>query len=293
MSAYQLYYIKHAILPSSKKYLIKGCRIMKLERKQILAINGLAQADKAGELSDEKIGAYLERLSHFIDEYPQIEAELKRAIYLDCTDTIRAALAGLQKHLRSIYADKLADECEKVAKEVGKTEPEKLEANLLNYIAAVATLSVDVQMEVYRAEQDPASIPPKTRKLALAGTSQRQQTILAVDDISLTLNILKTTLQSDGYAFYGVTSGPAALDFVKKITPDLFILDIEMPKMNGFELAQKLREANQYAPIIFLTGNSMREHLQKAVKAGAVDFIVKPIIATDIAAKVKKAINAQ
>ena len=101
--------------------------------------------------------------------------------------------------------------------------------------------------------------------------------ILAVDDADIILHILNTFLRGGQYKLTSTTSGVAALSFLKKHRPDLFILDIEMPGMDGYELAQKIRAGGQTAPIIFLTGNSTEESVIKAMQVGAADFIAKPI----------------
>jgi DNA-binding response OmpR family regulator len=85
-----------------------------------------------------------------------------------------------------------------------------------------------------------------------------------------------------------VNSGDDALRYLKSHQPDLFILDIEMPKMNGYDLALKIREVGQRAPIIFLTGNATKRNVIRAIEAGASDFIVKPIDKKYVAYKINK-----
>jgi CheY-like chemotaxis protein len=85
-----------------------------------------------------------------------------------------------------------------------------------------------------------------------------------------------------------VTSGRDALRFLQRHKPALFLLDIDLPEMDGYALAAKIRESGQKAPIIFLTGNSQRGCVVKAIETGAADFIVKPIIKDDIVAKIYK-----
>jgi len=101
--------------------------------------------------------------------------------------------------------------------------------------------------------------------------------ILAVDDMPEVLSFVKNALKSN-YKIFGVTSGQTALKFLETHQADLFILDIDMPVMNGFELALTIRSMPDYAntPIIFLTGNSSRERIDRALEVGANDFIVKP-----------------
>jgi len=110
----------------------------------------------------------------------------------------------------------------------------------------------------------------------LAGTDLSKK-ILAVDDMPEILSFVNNALKSH-YRVIAVPSGKAALKVLETQTPDLFILDIDMPEMNGFELAGIIRSKAGHAltPLIFLTGNSTRQHIANAMAVGCNDFIVKP-----------------
>jgi len=110
----------------------------------------------------------------------------------------------------------------------------------------------------------------------LAGTDLSKK-ILAVDDMPEILSFVNNALKSH-YRVIAVPSGKAALKVLEMQTPDLFILDIDMPEMDGFELARIIRGKAEYAltPLLFLTGNSTREHITNAMAVGCNDFIVKP-----------------
>ena len=101
--------------------------------------------------------------------------------------------------------------------------------------------------------------------------------ILAVDDMPEMLSFVNNTLKSR-YKVIAVPSGAAALTVLRTQKPELFILDIDMPKMDGYELARIIRSNDDHAktPLVFLTGNSTREHVTKAMMVGCDDFIVKP-----------------
>jgi len=114
------------------------------------------------------------------------------------------------------------------------------------------------------------------------------KTILVVDDMAFFLKTLKSLLQDMPYKLICVNSGKDALRFLETRCPDLFILDVEMPNMNGYELAKKIRENGQTAPILFLTGNSSPEDVQKALDAGGADVVTKPILKEYIIEKIKK-----
>jgi PleD family two-component response regulator len=102
--------------------------------------------------------------------------------------------------------------------------------------------------------------------------------VLAVDDRPALLGTLCNVLK-DYYKVFPLTSGHAALKYLNRESPDLFILDIEMPEMDGFELAKAIRAMPQFktTPILFLTGNATKEYVEHAILAGTNDFIVKPV----------------
>ena len=102
--------------------------------------------------------------------------------------------------------------------------------------------------------------------------------ILSVDDSPEVLLGITAALKGQ-YKVHGVTSAEEALVFISKRSPHLFILDIEMPYIDGYDLASIIRMNDKYknVPIIFLTGHSTRGHVLSSMEAGGNDFIVKPI----------------
>jgi len=118
--------------------------------------------------------------------------------------------------------------------------------------------------------------------------SEDVKNILAVDDKPFFLNMIISQLQNENYKLTCVTTAKDALKFLEKQTPDLFILDIEMPEMNGLDLAQKIRDMGKTAPIIFLTASTKKDYIAKAKKTGASDFVVKPVNKQQLIEKIKK-----
>ena len=114
------------------------------------------------------------------------------------------------------------------------------------------------------------------------------KTILAVDDMPLFLKNLKTMLQDTPYKIVCVTSAKDALRFIEKREPDLFVLDIEMPDINGYQLAEKIINSGQKAPIIFMSGNTSSEDAEKALSIGGSDYIIKTMPKEHIIEKIKK-----
>jgi len=101
--------------------------------------------------------------------------------------------------------------------------------------------------------------------------------VLAVDDAPVMLMAVKQAL-GDIYKVYMLSKPLEVKDFLNKVTPDLFLLDYNMPLMNGFELVPVIREFPEHkeTPIVFLTSEGTVDHLTTAMHLGANDFIVKP-----------------
>ncbi|APE29198.1 response regulator transcription factor [Aurantiacibacter gangjinensis] len=108
-----------------------------------------------------------------------------------------------------------------------------------------------------------------------AGTTAGQRVIALVDDDRNILTTLSIALQAEGYATRLYSDGEAALDALLHNPPDLAVFDIKMPRMNGMELLQKLRETSQL-PVIFLTSKDEEEDEEAGLAMGADDYIAKP-----------------
>ncbi len=115
-----------------------------------------------------------------------------------------------------------------------------------------------------------------------------ENTLLVVDDEPLNLNILLTYLQSLNYKIVTAQNGKECLAIVKKIKPALILLDVMMPEMDGFETCRQLQANNETReiPIIFMTGLTNTEDKVKALEAGAVDYITKPIQIKEVSARI-------
>jgi CheY-like chemotaxis protein len=113
--------------------------------------------------------------------------------------------------------------------------------------------------------------------------------ILAVDDESDVLLIIKTALMSEGFEVVTASNGPDALALASDHIPDLIILDVMMPEMNGFEVLQHLREgpSTRSVPVIMLTGISDKNKIREALDSGIEYYVVKPFEFHDLMSKVK------
>ncbi|MDR2923721.1 MAG: response regulator [Treponema sp.] len=101
--------------------------------------------------------------------------------------------------------------------------------------------------------------------------------IVVVDDNIEILSALKNTLKNI-YEVYSGLSASKMFDLLKHIKPDIILLDVEMPEMDGYEALQKLKSDAQYReiPVIFLTSMNDEESRKKGFDLGAVDYIRKP-----------------
>lgn len=116
----------------------------------------------------------------------------------------------------------------------------------------------------------------------------KQDAILVVDDQPANLKVLLSFLQEHDYRVYMVDSGQRALDILPKIQPDLVLLDVMMPGMNGFEICRRIKADKELAalPIIFMTAlDSVRDKVA-GFSAGAVDYITKPFQQVEVLARI-------
>lgn len=113
--------------------------------------------------------------------------------------------------------------------------------------------------------------------------------ILVVDDIADNLKVVGNMLEGAGYDVTFAISGQQALDRVKTAQPDLVLLDLMMPEMDGLQVCQILKADANFAeiPIIFLTASHERQNLLKAFDRGAVDYITKPLYLPELLARVR------
>lgn len=108
-----------------------------------------------------------------------------------------------------------------------------------------------------------------------SGSSMR---ILLVDDVQLDRMQLAIRLKQLGHCVEAVSSGQEALDIYSQFDPELVLLDISMPEMDGFEVSQKIREQyHEWVPIIFLSGHDEPSMIAKAIDVGGDDYLTKPV----------------
>lgn len=255
---------------------------MNATARSILEIEELRLGDKLEQMTELQFEAYCKKLDEFIDTFPQKEAELKENFSVWNDRLFIATLTNIQSMLSEIYASELAQDSIKLITDIKISNRKTTEAHMTFFLTEVSSLSIDIQMALNGSAHTVKRVTQEQPK---------QKVVMAVDDMPLILDTIKSIATDAGYKFTGVTSGYAALNFLTKQSPDLFILDVEMPMMDGYDLAARIRELGHKAPIVFLTGNATKEYVLKAIQAGAADFMVKPVIFDQVRKKIKKFIG--
>jgi len=108
--------------------------------------------------------------------------------------------------------------------------------------------------------------------------TKRKLKILAVDDNEMILRVMKQMFRDGDYDVSFASGGIPALQLAREILPDMILLDVIMPDMNGFDVCRTLKEEDYFKeiPVIFITAAEEIESLINGFKAGGVDYVIKP-----------------
>jgi DNA-binding response OmpR family regulator len=115
-------------------------------------------------------------------------------------------------------------------------------------------------------------------------------TVLVVEDDPAISNLLERALSAKGYTVHVADDGEAALLECSRIGPDIVVLDVNLPKLDGFQVAQQLK-ANaglKHIPIVFLTAQDRPKDMIAGIQSGARHFVTKPFKLDDLLGKIKK-----
>lgn len=119
--------------------------------------------------------------------------------------------------------------------------------------------------------------------------------IMVVDDDERNLSLLEALLVPMGYQVFFARDGQEAIEKVSQVSPDVILLDVMMPRMDGFEAARRLKEAKetQIIPIVMVTSLREVEDRVKSLEAGADDFLSKPVEKTELRARVNSLLKVK
>lgn len=120
-------------------------------------------------------------------------------------------------------------------------------------------------------------------------TNSISQTVFIVDDVPQNVQLAATALREQGYTVSFATSGREALERIPLVQPDLILLDVMMPELNGFEVCRQLKANSTVAavPIIFLTALNDSDSIIEGFAVGGVDYVTKPFNTTELVARVR------
>lgn len=131
--------------------------------------------------------------------------------------------------------------------------------------------------------------------------AHKKPLVLIVDDVPENIQVLAGVLSNEYCEIAAATSGEQSLKLIRKSCPDLILLDIMMPGMDGFEVCRKLKDIpeTKNIPVIFLTAMTEIDHIVKGFELGAVDYVTKPFNSAEMLSRVrthlklKKAMDAE
>ena len=113
--------------------------------------------------------------------------------------------------------------------------------------------------------------------------------ILLVDDEREFLSVLAERLQIRGYRVESVSDGEAALDLIEVNPPDVVVLDLILPGLNGLEILRRIKVEKPDTPVILLTGQGSTQEGIEGMRLGAFDFLFKPVDITELIEKIEDA----
>lgn len=118
--------------------------------------------------------------------------------------------------------------------------------------------------------------------------------VLIADDTALMRKMMRESLPSEEYQVVGeAVSGDLAIEMYKETKPDVMLLDINMPKMNGIDALTEIMKIDPDAKVIMCSDQKYESMIMMALKKGAKDFVIKPFTSYDIFLAVKKLFNEE
>jgi DNA-binding response OmpR family regulator/DNA-binding CsgD family transcriptional regulator len=119
--------------------------------------------------------------------------------------------------------------------------------------------------------------------------SNEDEIVLVVDDSPDTVSMLTDALEQESFSVLVALSGNQALSILRKVTPDVILMDAMMPGKNGFETCREIRQdpSLEDIPVIFMTGLDSQSHMLESFRSGAVDYIQKPLRISELVERIR------
>jgi DNA-binding response OmpR family regulator len=116
--------------------------------------------------------------------------------------------------------------------------------------------------------------------------------VLVIDDDEMVLALVQRILSLEGIETFTTADGPQGLTIYRERRPDIVLLDLALPGMNGLEVLRKIRQFDGAARVIVVTGSGSNESAEVALRYGAFDFVRKPVDYADFVRRIKAALPA-
>nr|AGS53766.1 hypothetical protein [uncultured bacterium contig00146] len=232
--------------------------------------------DISTPVSERQLSEYNKEMDEFIETLPAKSYELTKMFIVRDYEYLRKKLLEMSTVLSHLHAIEAKSQLDKVLEMLPLENKAGIDIELGKLVAGLSTLSIDLQLAQHRMNQALLKPPPRPDIPMPPPDYGMKKIVLAVDDDPVILNVVKTIVEAVGHKFSGASTGKAALRYLENNRPALCVLDIEMPEMNGFELAANIKAKDIGIPLIFLTSNAQREHVNAAITVGAEGFFVKP-----------------
>ncbi len=121
----------------------------------------------------------------------------------------------------------------------------------------------------------------------LMSTVQAEASLLVVEDDPNILELLSASLRFAGFEVTTVTSGAQAVDIARDVRPDLVVLDVMLPDLDGFEVIRRLREGGRRTPVVFLTARDATDDKIRGLTLGGDDYVTKPFSLEELTARIR------
>ena len=220
---------------------------------------------------------YIHELFSFVEKFSKQEEKVLEALATDDSETYLKTMVDICMGLKKIYATELAAEWIEYMRVMKKDDTEATKFFVSDFLVQISMLTLDIQSAIFpqktKAKEEAVKNVLTDRILSIP---IEDNLILVVDDLQMQLNTIKAYMKDTEYELNCICAPGDALEYLEKHRPALFLIDIEMPDIDGFILAKKIREMGHTSPIIFMTGNSSEQNLLNAINADAAGFLVKP-----------------
>ena len=192
------------------------------------------------------------------------------------------------------YAGQLEEICDTLiqASDIISTEARQKIASHIHHLKKTADVDTEIK-ELFENDQDALKVISEYKKNELFSAQPKR--ILLIDDANAMRRKIALTLREAGFEVFEAADGPTGIDLAIKTTPDLILLDIKMPEVDGFEVQRTIRSqtALEDIPLIFITslGRVSIAQIQEALSYGITDYIAKPFKMAKLLEKVKKGLQ--